>query len=324
MPVRTKLTPLAATSSSPSLPLVDLEPGGGPFESPIGKTFLPPTTRAPDSPSSAALAVGVEGHAPDGNHSGGGTRSLCQARRDRYGRRVVVREGMLVKVLANGPYLVSGSVPVAVQTIGADEHGDSVEWIEGRRFPDQERYALCRCGHSSNKPYCDGTHKKIGFAGTETADRLPYLQVAAEFDGPVLAVTDAQALCMGARFCHPAAGRIWDLVGESGEEAERLVKREAGLCPSGRLVAWDRLARTAFEPELEPSIGIVEDPHRGVSGPLWVRGGIAVQSAEGDLYETRSRVTLCRCGESRNKPFCDGAHTRVGFDDGLLLQPAGS
>jgi CDGSH-type Zn-finger protein len=233
-------------------------------------------------------------------------------------------EGMLVRVLANGPYLVSGAVPVAVQIIGADARGDSVEWIEGRRFDDQERYALCRCGHSSNKPFCDGTHKKIGFEGTETADRRPYLEVAAEFDGPVLAVTDAQHLCVGARFCHPAAGRIWDLVGESGGEARRLAKREAGLCPSGRLVVWDRLARTAFEPELEQSIGIVEDPRGAVSGPIWVRGGITVQSAAGDVYETRNRVTLCRCGESTNKPFCDGAHARIRFDDGLLSPAAAS
>jgi CDGSH-type Zn-finger protein len=45
-----------------------------------------------------------------------------------------------------------------------------------------------------------------------------------------------------------------------------------------------------------------------VSGPIWVRGGISVYSGQGMLYEVRNRVTLCRCGKSTNKPFCDSSH----------------
>ena len=69
--------------------------------------------------------------------------------------------------------------------------------------------------------------------------------------------------------------------------------------------------------EDKPSIGLVEDPSVGVSGPLWVRGGIPVVSSDGVQYEPRNRTTLCRCGASRNKPFCDGTHAAIGFDDGL-------
>jgi CDGSH-type Zn-finger protein len=65
----------------------------------------------------------------------------------------------------------------------------------------------------------------------------------------------------------------------------------------------------------EPSIGVVEDPQIGVSGPLWVRGGIQVEAADGTPYEVRNRVTLCRCGASQNKPFCDGSHAAIGFTD---------
>ncbi len=100
-------------------------------------------------------------------------------------------------------------------------------------------------------------------------------------------------------------------------EAAGLAVREAGLCPSGRLVAWDRYTKEPIEPDLEPSIGLVQDPAQGVSGPLWVRGGIPVYSADGYRYETRNRVTLCRCGASENKPFCDGSHAAIGFRDGL-------
>src|SRR3954447_9349798 len=208
-------------------------------------------------------------------------------------------DGMTVRVLENGPYLVSGSVPLSLQSIASDAAGDSVGWTEARRFDDQERYALCRCGQSANKPFCDGSHKAVGFDGTETADRRPYLAQAVEYDGTTLALTDAKSLCVGARFCHPAAGTAWEAVQADGEEAGELLRRESALCPSGRLVAWDRRTRTAFEPGLEPSIGVVEDPHLGLSGPLWVRGGIRLESSDGFVYETRNRVTLRRCGQSR-------------------------
>jgi hypothetical protein len=79
------------------------------------------------------------------------------------------------------------------------------------------------------------------------------------------------------------------------------------------LVAWDKSRGAAIEPELAPSIGLVEDPAEGCSGPLWLRGGIAVVSADGEEYEVRNRMTLCRCGGSRNKPFCDGTHAAIKF-----------
>ncbi len=97
--------------------------------------------------------------------------------------------------------------------------------------------------------------------------------------------------------------------------AARLTARGAGLCPSGRLVAWDRETKTEIEPEFEPSIGIVADPADGVAGPIWVRGGIPISGADGETYEIRNRVTLCRCGASANKPFCDASHASIGFAD---------
>jgi CDGSH-type Zn-finger protein len=75
---------------------------------------------------------------------------------------------------------------------------------------------------------------------------------------------------------------------------------------------------TVHEPALAPQIGLVEDPKARVSGPLWVQGGIPVTGADGTTYPVRNRVTLCRCGKSSNKPFCDGAHIEAGFDDGAI------
>jgi iron-binding CDGSH zinc finger protein len=77
----------------------------------------------------------------------------------------------------------------------------------------------------------------------------------------------------------------------------------------------DRASGKAIEPHLEPSIGLVQDTAQGISGPVWVRGGIPVVAADGTTYEVRNRVTLCRCGASSNKPFCDGSHASTHFTD---------
>ena len=68
-----------------------------------------------------------------------------------------------VTVTKNGPYQVSGAVPLARQTIVTDAAGGSQQWRESHAFPPQQSYALCRCGHSNNKPFCDGSHAKVGF-----------------------------------------------------------------------------------------------------------------------------------------------------------------
>ena len=213
-----------------------------------------------------------------------------------------------IQVTKDGPYLVSGSLPLSEQWIVTNAEGESLDYRQGKKYPAQPQYALCRCGQSANKPFCDGTHQKVQFDGTETASHQPYLKQAETIEGPTMLLTDQENLCAFARFCDPK-GRIWNLVKETDNpEARRLVKHEAGHCPAGRLVAWDRETGKPIEPIFEPSLGLIEDTDKKVSGPIWARGGIPVVSAEGKTYEIRNRMTLCRCGRSDNKPFCNGSH----------------
>jgi CDGSH-type Zn-finger protein len=222
-----------------------------------------------------------------------------------------------IVVSKNGPYLVSGDVPIAVQVITPNKEGYSWDWIQRQSFDAKSPYRLCRCGHSKNKPFCDDSHLRVKFDGTETATRATHKEQAEVFDGPTVMLSDVENLCAFARFCD-AGGRIWNLIEKTDQASVReLAIREAMHCPSGRLVVSDKKGGKAFEPELPPSIGVVEDPVLHCSGPLWVRGGIEVQSHDGKLYEKRNRVTLCRCGASGNKPFCDGSHASIKFDDGL-------
>jgi len=213
-----------------------------------------------------------------------------------------------IKVSKDGPYFVQGKIPLTEQIITTGADGIPYEWNTGKKYEMKEQCSLCRCGHSESKPFCDGTHLKINFDGRETAIDEPYVNMAEVSEGPALKLTDAAELCASARFCH-RAGEIWNLIPKSGdEESKRVAIEEAGDCPSGRLVVWDKKTGKAFEPSFEPSIGFVEDPQLECSGPIWVRGRIPVESGEGKTYEVRNRVTLCRCGKSSNKPFCDSSH----------------
>jgi CDGSH-type Zn-finger protein len=201
--------------------------------------------------------------------------------------------------------------------IGTNDGGGSWTWEVGSTLDAPETYALCRCGHSSNKPFCDGTHARIAFDGTETASRREFASEAEVTNGPTMTLYDDRSLCAYARFCDNA-GTIWKLVEQTDDgEVRRIVAYEESHCPSGRLVIRDHETGEVLEPQLEPSISLVEDPAMKCSGPIWVRGGVRIQAADGQSYEVRNRVTLCRCGESQNKPFCDGTHADVGFKDGL-------
>ena len=213
-----------------------------------------------------------------------------------------------VVISKDGPYIVSGNIPLSTQSIAVDSDGGSETWLEGKAFPTSETYALCRCGQSNNKPFCDGTHARIGFNGVETASREAYSAQAKIFDGPSLALKDVPALCAFARFCDPH-DQVWNQVEHSDQPAVRAsFIRQVANCPPVRLVAWDTGSDKAVEPVLPVSIGLVEDPQQQCSGPLWLRGGIPVIAADGFAYEVRNRVTLCRCGRSKNKPCCDGTH----------------
>src|SRR5947208_16794042 len=100
-----------------------------------------------------------------------------------------------VVVSKNGPYLVAGGVPLSKQSIVPDAEGGSREWQASEAFAPRESYALCRCGPSNTKPFCDGTHKKIAFDGTETASPQPYRQQSTLSHGPLHSPSDPGSLC---------------------------------------------------------------------------------------------------------------------------------
>jgi len=219
-----------------------------------------------------------------------------------------VEEQFNIKVMKDGPYLVSGVAPLFPITIECDGKGTPTQWILGNRLGTSRSYILCRCGESAKKPFCDSSHLKAHFDGTEASDNEPFEKIAQEIDGPELKLKDAVILCASARFCH-RGGDVWDVIHlTNNPESKKNVEKNCFDCPSGRLVVYEKKSGEKLEPALDKSIGAIEDPSKGVSGPYWIRGGIPVYSAAGRLYEVRNRMTLCRCGKSTNKPFCDSSH----------------
>ncbi|OPY50771.1 MAG: Iron-binding zinc finger CDGSH type [Methanosaeta sp. PtaU1.Bin112] len=218
------------------------------------------------------------------------------------------KKAQRIKIIKDGPYQVNGALPLSEQTIVTDEAGHTRQLIDEKEYAVQESYHLCRCGSSKRKPFCDGTHRKIGFDGSETANKRLYLEKAETFEGPNLKLTDVQEFCDHSRFCLRAGG-IRELIRRSDNPVARQTAiEEAMICPSGRLVLWDKETGKPFEKEFKPSLVLINDKEKGCEGPIWVRGGVPIQSADGSIYETRNRVTLCRCGKSENKPYCDASH----------------
>lgn len=222
---------------------------------------------------------------------------------------------MCITILKDGPYLVSGSVPLTEEII--TPVGGHLEYKERRIFPTAQTYALCRCGQTTTPPFCDGAHVAAHFDGTETASREPFERRADVYDGEGVYLLDDNR-CAFARFCHREDGDVWTLTEQSGDPVlkEEAIKASSD-CPAGRLVHYDSRSNEIYEPYFAPSIALLQDPGRSVSGPLFVRGGIRLVGSDGGDYELRNRYTLCRCGVSRNKPFCDAMHVSMGFSDNL-------
>ncbi len=212
----------------------------------------------------------------------------------------------LITVTENGPYLVSGDVPVRRREPIVSEHGEPLNWTTGEVIETKERYALCRCGMSGNKPFCDGTHAREGFDGAETAPTDTYDDRRAAYPGTGITVHDDRGICEHAGFCGNRVSNVWKMAGKTDDTIVRgQVMAMIDRCPSGALTY--EVDGVTVEPVLAAEIDVTTD------GPLWVTGGIPVERADGEPMETRNRVTLCRCGASGNKPLCDGSHAGAGF-----------
>lgn len=219
-----------------------------------------------------------------------------------------------VVVLPDGPYLVYGQVPLGRKVkVVAPENDDSLDWRKTEVIRTEETYALCRCGRSGSKPFCDGSHARVGFDGTETAKTGSYGSRMRRSEGTHISVRRVGSLCMHAAFCVGRAKQLDEWLPETGDTDTRAhVMWMIDRCPSGSYTYALESDDEAIEPDLPAAISVIEEEH-GLASGLWITGGIPILRADGRPWEVRNRVMLCRCGQSGNKPLCDGTHREIDF-----------
>ena len=138
----------------------------------------------------------------------------------------------------DGPYIVRGPVPLVNKSPVVSEHGEPLTWIKGEMLRSGGNYALCRCGKSNRKPFCDDTHEDVKF----------------DDSGPI---------------------------GETGQ---------------------------SYEGEGGP-LKVTCVPN----GPLLLSGKFSMMTGSGRVAWHGTQAALCRCGTSKNMPFCDGSHVEADF-----------
>ncbi len=178
--------------------------------------------------------------------------------------------------------------------------------------------ALCRCGRSQNKPYCDGTHAKVGFdsktSGGPNPDRRD------DYRGKTITIHDNRAICSHAGFCTDGLPTVFRMKTEpwidpDAEAAERIIDT-IRKCPSGALSYSVDGVEHRDPSNRDPAILVTP------SGPYAVKGGCQLAVDAWGEGASKEHFALCRCGGSKNKPFCDGSHWTVWKDGEDTKQPA--
>ncbi len=174
----------------------------------------------------------------------------------------------------------------------------------------KETIALCRCGGSKNKPFCDGTHAKNGFSSAKLDERVK--DQRDNYVGQKITIHDNRGICAHAGRCTDGLAAVFHLREEpwiypdsaNVSEIIETIKK----CPSGAL-SYTVDGTEQRDNDGEPSIFIAPN------GPYVVSGSPSLENTESAEGVSKEHFTMCRCGGSKNKPFCDGSHWYNEFTD---------
>jgi len=201
-----------------------------------------------------------------------------------------------IKITNNGPYLVRNLKNLV------DANGEPVAV--------KPTMTLCRCGNSATKMFCDGTHAKIGFTGEKKEDRVK--DQRDDYVGKKITIHDNRGICSHAGYCTDGLPSVWRMrtepwIDPDGADVQEIIDT-IKKCPSGALsyTIEDVEHRDQDRPQ---SIKITPN------GPYVIQGGIELDGAETLTGASPEHRTLCRCGQSKNKPICDGSHWYASFRD---------
>lgn len=196
----------------------------------------------------------------------------------------------------NGPYIVKDL--------------ETLRNSKGEQLETQPTFALCRCGGSKRKPYCDGTHAKIGFSDEKKEGRMEDRRD--DYKGDAITIHDNRGICAHAGLCTDGLSAVFQLEQEpwidpNAAQAEEIIAIVKS-CPSGAL-SYSIGGEEHRDQDREPSVTIAQN------GPYLVTGGPELVDMDMGEGASAEHLTLCRCGASKNKPFCDGSHWSIQFED---------
>ena len=207
-----------------------------------------------------------------------------------------------IACLPNGPYYLLNDLQAAPVPNLRRASGEACATVRG--------VALCRCGGSANKPFCDGTHGRNGFRDDNTADSTKNVRKA--YSAKRITILDNRAVCAHAGFCTDELKSVFrqhdePWIDPDAAQVDQIVET-IRKCPSGALsYAIDGVE--AEPPQRAPMVTVTDN------GPYAITGGIELMGVKLGDGASAEHYTLCRCGASKNKPFCDGSHWEVGFKD---------
>ena len=207
---------------------------------------------------------------------------------------------------------MSGNVKIDVLDDGPliVDNLESLTNSKGENVDTDEKIALCRCGQSANKPFCDGSHKSAGFSG-ERESNASFTKERA-YEGKEITVHDNRTICCHAGECVSGLNSVFDIntnpwINPDNATVDEVIE-VVSRCPSGALSYTIGDTRTNdFNGPTE--INIVKD------GPYNVSGNVAINVADDIQPPSKDHYSLCRCGASKNKPYCDGSHSEIKFTD---------
>ena len=174
--------------------------------------------------------------------------------------------------------------------------------------------ALCRCGASRNKPFCDGSHKAAGISSepNHTKIRNTPLTYSGVADGVPVTIGYTPVLCTHAAQCQARAASVFNpnakpWIQPDGGNLTQILDVIAA-CPSGALRVSIGDVPEQHMTSCETNIRIEKN------GPYHVTN-IPLDAEFNGAGASHSKYSLCRCGLSNNKPFCDGSHYDAKWKD---------
>jgi CDGSH-type Zn-finger protein/truncated hemoglobin YjbI len=210
-----------------------------------------------------------------------------------------------IRLAHNGPYLLTGATSVTTHL--------------GEPVQTRPNMALCRCGGSATRPWCDGTHATNGFQDGKDPKRVPDQRDT--YVGSTVTVFDNRGLCQHSGFCTDRLKTVFHsdkepFVTPSGGRLDEIVAA-VRHCPSGALsfaVGGVEARQQVDQAERPEQVEVSKD------GPYRITGGIPLVEEDGTPVArpagaSTEHYALCRCGQSQNKPFCSGMHWYVNFQD---------